>query len=161
MSLITVVRSKVGEELEVPGGVLKPWAFVELKEVSDSDKDKLAELVRDGKVDVSQVQMPDMEDGGENRMTDEQMGLAPQGGNLSTKPTKEIIEANEKKPDSVTESSKPNLVTPGEEGKANEPKPMGNNAPTHIPSPEEQGRTPSGMALGATPHSGVISPASK
>lgn len=56
MARITVVRSLVGERLELPGGVIvRPWHFAELKEVTDEQKSAIGDLSRSRQVQVCDV----------------------------------------------------------------------------------------------------------
>ena len=57
MALVTVVRSNVGERIELPGGqVVRPWCYVELQgTLGDEEKKTLKVLERAGRVQLAQV----------------------------------------------------------------------------------------------------------
>jgi len=55
MALLTIVRSHVGRQLDLPGGVsIRPWHFVELKDLTDEQKVHIKQLMKDRTVQVSQ-----------------------------------------------------------------------------------------------------------
>lgn len=56
MALLTIVRSHVGRQLDLPGGVtIRPWHFVELRNLTDEQKVALKALSADRTVQVSQL----------------------------------------------------------------------------------------------------------
>lgn len=56
MALVTVVRSHVGVEIELPGEVfVRPWHFVELTELSDDMRVRLRELQASRVIQIAQV----------------------------------------------------------------------------------------------------------
>ncbi len=56
MALITVVKSLIGQKLDLPGDVsIRPWAQVELEELSPEMKAELKELRAARKVQIGQV----------------------------------------------------------------------------------------------------------
>lgn len=56
MSQLTIVRSLVGRQVDLPGGVsIRPWHFVELKSLTDEQKAALKILSADKTVQVSQL----------------------------------------------------------------------------------------------------------
>lgn len=56
MALLTIVRSLVGRQLDLPGGVsIRPWHFVELSNLTDEQKVALKLLSADRTVQVSQL----------------------------------------------------------------------------------------------------------
>jgi hypothetical protein len=53
---VTVVRSKLGAVVELPGGInIRPFNFVELKKLDDEMKKALVVLQKAGSVDVAQI----------------------------------------------------------------------------------------------------------
>lgn len=126
--LVTVIRSKVGQVVELPDGwLLKPYKFVEVTEMPDSFKPKpgkdgekptggLQKLVDAGLVDVAQIQDIGhlmVEGTSENKLPIETAGtdgapMVPAG--VQNKVDRE----NKEKPSYYTENSRVGLMSPKE-----------------------------------------------
>lgn len=56
MALLTIVRSLVGEVISLPGDVnIRPWCFVEMRDLTAEQKAEIRKLMSARKVQVSQL----------------------------------------------------------------------------------------------------------
>jgi hypothetical protein len=56
MAILTIVRSLIGETITLPGDVnIRPWSFVEMRDLTAEQKTEIRKLMAARRVQVSQL----------------------------------------------------------------------------------------------------------